>query len=50
MKEVNVNIVKRTFPSQFVSDEEKALPEFGLKVGQAIQHDWVKRDGGSCRC
>jgi len=49
MKEVNVNIVKRTFPSQFVSDEEKALPEFGLKVGQAIQHEWFKRDGGSCR-
>ena len=49
MKEVNVNIVKRTFPSQFVSDEEKALPEFGLKVGQAIQHEWFRRDGGSCR-
>lgn len=49
MKEVNVNIVKRTFPSQFVSDEEKALPEFGLKVGQAIQHEWFRKDGGSCR-
>lgn len=49
MKEVNINIVKRTFPSQFVSDEEKALPEFGLKVGQAIQHEWFRRDGGSCR-
>mgnify|MGYP003653512782 FL=1 len=49
MKEVNINIAKRTFPSQFVSDEEKALPEFGLKVGQAIQHEWFRRDGGSCR-
>ena len=37
MKEVVVNISPQGFPSQFVSDAEKASDEFGLQVGQAIQ-------------
>ena len=49
MKEVNVNISSAGFPSQFVSDAEKATEEFGLQVGQAIQYEWFKRDGSSCR-
>ena len=49
MKEVNVNISPSGFPSQFVSDSEKATKEFGLQIGQAIQYEWFKRDGGSCR-
>ena len=49
MEEVNVNISPSGFPSQFVSDSEKATKEFGLQIGQAIQYEWFKRDGGSCR-
>ena len=49
MKEVNVNISAAGFPSQFVSDAEKATEEFGIQIGQAIQYEWFKRDGNSCR-
>lgn len=49
MKEVVVNISPQGFPSQFVSDVEKATDEFGLQVGQAIQYEWFKRDGSNCR-
>jgi len=49
MKEVNININAAGFPSQFVSDAEKATDEFGLQIGQAIQYEWFKRDGSSCR-
>lgn len=49
MKEVVVNISPQGFPSQFVSDAEKASDEFGLQVGQAIQYEWFKRDGSTCR-
>ena len=49
MKEVNVNISAAGFPSQFVSDAKKATDEFGIQIGQAIQYEWFKRDGNSCR-
>ena len=49
MKEVNININAAGFPSQFVSDAEKATDEFGLQIGQAIQYEWFKKDGSSCR-
>lgn len=49
MKEVQVDIKSATFPNQFVSDSEKATQEFGLQVGQAIQYEWFRRDGLSCR-
>ena len=49
MKEVNVNVKSTSFPNQFTSDSEKASDEFGLQVGQAIQYEWFKKDGGSCR-
>jgi hypothetical protein len=49
MKEVNIDIKATGFPSQFVSDAEKATDEFGLQVGQAIQYEWFKRDGSTCR-
>ena len=49
MKEVNVNISPSGFPSQFVSDAEKETAEFGLQIGQAIQYEWFKKDGNSCR-
>lgn len=37
------------FPSQLTSDEEKCTDEYGLKIGQAIQYQWFKRSGNSCR-
>ena len=49
MKEVKINISAAGFPSQFVSDAEKSTDEFGLQIGQAIQYEWFKRDGNSCR-
>src|SRR5210317_1666366 len=49
MKDVKVNISSAGFPSQFVSDAEKASDEYGLMIGQAIQYEWFKRDGNQCR-
>jgi hypothetical protein len=49
MKDVKVNISTAGFPSQFVSDAEKATEEYGLMVGQAIQYEWFKKDGNQCR-
>ena len=34
------------FPSQAVSDKEKASKKYGLEVAQAIQAEWFRRDGG----
>ena len=41
MIETNYN---SSFPSQTVSDEEKASSEYGLQVARAIEHEWF---GGS---
>jgi len=49
MNDVKVNISSTGFPSQFVSDAEKATDEFGLQIGQAIQYEWFKKDGRQCR-
>jgi len=49
MKNVKVNISAAGFPSQFVTDAEKATEEFGLQIGQAIQYEWFKKDGNQCR-
>ena len=49
MKDVKVNISSAGFPSQFSSDSEKSTVEFGLKIGQAIQYEWFRKDGNSCR-
>ena len=49
MKDVKVNIPSMYFPSQFASDEEKASLEYGLKIGQAIQYEWFRRDGNNGR-
>jgi len=45
----NVNIYNTGFPDQLASNAEKNSEEFGLKVGQAIQYEWFKRDYGNCR-
>jgi len=49
MKDVKVNINPTGFPSQFVSDSEKKSYEFGLQIGQAIQYEWFRKDGGQSR-
>jgi hypothetical protein len=49
MKDVLINITSTGFPSQFVSDAEKASDQFGLQVGQAIQYEWFRKDGNQCR-
>jgi len=49
MKNVTININTTSFPSQLATDAEKATDAFGLQVGQAIQYEWFRKDGNSCR-
>lgn len=49
MKNIEINIISTSFPSQFATDAEKASEGFGLQVGQAIQYEWFRKDGTSCR-
>jgi len=49
MKDVAINITSTGFPTQFVSDADKASDQFGLQVGQAIQYEWFRKDGNQCR-
>jgi len=37
------------FPSQAVSDQEKASLQYGTEVAKAIESEWFKRDSGSVR-
>jgi hypothetical protein len=48
-KDSNIDISPIQFPSQLATDAEKASVEFGLRVGQAIQYEWFRRDSGSAR-
>ena len=43
------SVVKSFFPSQVASDTEKMSPEYGLKVGKAITHEWFSIDTGTTR-
>jgi hypothetical protein len=49
MKNVTIDITSSAFPSQLATDAEKASEQFGLQVGQAIQYEWFRKDGNSCR-
>jgi len=49
MKNVVIDITSSAFPSQLATDAVKASKEFGLQVGQAIQYEWFRKDGNSCR-
>ena len=40
---------KGIFPSQLVSDTEKASFEFGLSIADAIEGEWFKKDKGDSR-
>jgi len=41
--------IKSYFPSQTVSDAEKLSHDYGLKVGKAIEQEWLNSDRGSNR-
>jgi hypothetical protein len=49
MKDIVINVLSAGFPNQFASDAEKASDAYGLQVGQAIQYEWFRKDGGGCR-
>ena len=49
MKDITIEIISSAFPSQLATDAEKTSDEFGLQVGQAIQYEWFRKDGNSCR-
>jgi hypothetical protein len=49
MKNITIQINSVSFPSQLATDAEKASDTFGLQVGQAIQYEWFRKDGNSCR-
>jgi hypothetical protein len=49
MKNIAIQINSVSFPSQLATDAEKASDTFGLQVGQAIQYEWFRKDGNSCR-
>lgn len=49
MKNITIDITSSVFPSQLATDTEKASSQFGLQVGQAIQYEWFRKDGTSCR-
>ena len=49
MEDVKITLNPTGFPSQFVSDKEKDSFEFGLQIGQAIQYEWFRKDGGQSR-
>jgi len=49
MKDIKIDISNVGFPSQYVSDAEKATEEYGLMIGQAIQYEWFRKDSSACR-
>ena len=49
MKNLAIAINAVSFPSQMATDAEKASDSFGLQIGQAIQYEWFRKDGSSCR-
>lgn len=49
MNNIAIDITSSAFPSQLATDAEKATSQFGLQVGQAIQYEWFRKDGSSCR-
>ena len=49
MEEVKINISSVYFPTQFVSDSDKKKSEYGLQIGQAIQYEWFRKQGSTCR-
>ena len=49
MKQPIISVNPITFPNQLTTDAQKASDDYGLQVGKAIQYEWFKRSGNSCR-
>lgn len=49
MKDILIDITSTVFPTQMATDAEKASDAYGLQVGQAIQYEWFRKDGNTCR-
>jgi len=49
MKDLQIVINPMAFPNQEATDAEKATEKYGRAVGEAIQYEWFRRDGTSCR-
>jgi hypothetical protein len=49
MKNIEIDITATVFPSQLTTDAEKATKEYGAQIGKAIQYEWFRKDGNSCR-
>ncbi len=49
MSDIQPIINAQYFPNQFVSDAEKSTEAFGLRIGQAIQYEWFRKDSRSGR-
>jgi len=49
MKQPIISVNPITFPNQLTTDAQKASNDYGLQVGKAIQYEWFKRSGNSCR-
>ena len=45
MKDKKDLIPYQSFPDMFASESEKQTLAYGLKVGQAIQYEWFKKEG-----
>jgi hypothetical protein len=48
-KKPEVIIPYTSFPDDNATDSQKASPEFGLQVGQAISYQWFNREGNTCQ-
>jgi hypothetical protein len=49
MSKVDPIINAQYFPDQFAPDSEKKTELFGLRIGQAIQYEWFRKDSRSGR-
>ncbi len=49
MRKPTISVNPTTFPNQLTTDSQKATEEYGLQVGKAIQYEWFRRSGNSCR-
>ena len=49
MSKPTIAVNPSSFPNQMATDKQKASEEYGMQVGKAIQYEWFKRSGNSCR-
>jgi hypothetical protein len=49
MKDVTISINPVGFPDQFATDKQKESYEYGLQICQAVQYEWMRKDGQRCK-